>query len=399
VFVSGTPTPQVAIPARPAPLNTSLPGVDAVLYDQSELVTHTGTGVGGADESWLQTNLGMTIFGYGHAVSANISVADDFPVTGGNWNVNGFELYAYQSFSGNTSTITGTFIQIWDGVPGAGGNIIAGDLTTNRLMSSTWSNMYRLTNTAAGTNVDRPVMRVQASFPTTNLTSGNTYWVEWRMSGSLASGPWSPPRTILGSNTTGNGRQSISGAWANLGDAGGLGQGLAFKVLGDSGTATTPFCTAKAGLVCGTPAISASGVSSVMASSGFVIKAGPARDNRSGILLYNNAGLTAPGLPFEGGTLCVNAMGLRRAGSTNSGGSCPPNPIGCNGTFAIDMNTFAKGLWVVPDCAGAPTALPPNNPAGFLQTMGITIDVQFWGRDSVATGSFLSDGLSYVQGP
>jgi hypothetical protein len=161
---------------------------------------------------------------------------------------------------------------------------------------------------------------------------------------------------------------------------------------------TVPFCTAKIGLVCGVPSISASGASSVSSSSGFVIKAGPARDNRSGILLYNNAGVVA-GLPFEGGTLCVNAMGLRRAGSTNSMGSCPPTPIGCNGAFAIDMNTFAKAMWAVPDCAGAPTALPPNNPAGFLQTMGATIDVQFWGRDSVATGSFLSSGLSYVQGP
>jgi hypothetical protein len=159
-----------------------------------------------------------------------------------------------------------------------------------------------------------------------------------------------------------------------------------------------PFCTAKTGLACGTPAISSIGAASVTATSGFVIKAGPARDNRSGILLYNNAG-TIAGLPFEGGTLCIETMGLRRAGSTNSMGSCPPTPIGCAGTFAIDMNAFAQGLWVVPDCAGAPTALAPNNPAGFLMTMGQTIDCQMWGRDSQATGSFLSDGLSYVQGP
>jgi hypothetical protein len=165
-----------------------------------------------------------------------------------------------------------------------------------------------------------------------------------------------------------------------------------------AGGGITKFCTAKTALVCGTPSISASGTSSVTATSGFKIAAGPARDNRSGILLYNNAGVV-PGLPFEGGTLCVNPMGLRRAGSTNSMGSCPPTPIGCAGVFAIDMNTFAQGMWVVPDCAGAPAGIPPNNPAAFLLTMGATIDAQWWGRDSVATGSFLSDGLSYVQGP
>jgi hypothetical protein len=369
--------------------------VDATLYDQSELITHTGTGVGGADESWLQTNLGANTFGFGHAVSANISVADDFTVAGSAWNITGFEFNAYQTGSGTGSTITGVFIQIWNGVPGLGGAVIAGDLTTNRLSGASWKNAYRLTNTTTGIDTARPIMKVDTAF-SANLNPG-TYWVEWRMSGSLASGPWSPPRTLIGQTTTGNARQNQAGTWLDLIDIGP--QGLAYKILGDSGTSTTPFCTAKAGLVCGTPSISASGVSSVAASSGFVIKAGPARDNRSGILLYNTAGRPAPGLPFEGGTLCVNAMGLRRAGSTNSQGSCPPIPVGCAGTFAIDMNTFAKNLWVVPDCAGAPTALPPNNAAAFLQTMGITIDVQFWGRDSVATGSFLSNGLSYVQGP
>jgi len=158
----------------------------------------------------------------------------------------------------------------------------------------------------------------------------------------------------------------------------------------------TKFCTAKAGLVCGTPAISAAGVSSVTATSGFVVSAGPARSDKSGILLYNNAGTTA-GVPFQGGTLCIPPMGLRRAGSTNSQGTC--GPPDCSGVFAIDMNTFAQGMWVVPDCAGAPTLTPPNNPAPFLVTAGTQIDVQYWGRDSVASGSFVSDGLSYVQGP
>jgi hypothetical protein len=164
------------------------------------------------------------------------------------------------------------------------------------------------------------------------------------------------------------------------------------------GTTTVPFCTAKAGLVCGVPSISSSGTSSVAANSGFVVSAGPARDNRSGILMYNNLGVVS-GLPFQGGTLCINSMGIRRAGSTNSMGSCPPAPVGCSGVFSIDMNAFAKAAWVVPDCAGNPAGIAPNNPAAFLLTMGTTIDCQFWGRDSVPTGSFVSDGLSYVTGP
>ena len=160
----------------------------------------------------------------------------------------------------------------------------------------------------------------------------------------------------------------------------------------------TIFCTAKTGLVCGTPSISASGVPSATQSSGFVVSAGPARDNRSGLLMYNDQG-TGPGLPFNGGLLCVNPMGIRRAGSTNSMGSCPPTPIGCAGVFSIDMNAFAQAMWVVPDCAGNPAGIPPNNPAAFLLTIGATVDCQFWGRDSVATGSLVSDGLTWTVGP
>jgi hypothetical protein len=74
-------------------------------------------------------------------------------------------------------------------------------------------------------------------------------------------------------------------------------------------------------------------------------------------------------------------------------------PGGCDGRFAIDMNAFALGNWVVPDCAGNPSGLAPNNPAGYLTMMGQAVHAQFWGRDSVATGSFLSSGLHFVQGP
>jgi hypothetical protein len=162
-------------------------------------------------------------------------------------------------------------------------------------------------------------------------------------------------------------------------------------------TPVTKFCTAKAGLACGVPAISASGVSSASQSSGFLVHAGPARSDKSGILVYNTALATGP-LPFQGGTLCVEPMGLRRAGSTNSQGMCPPGS-NCMGVFSIDMNQFAAGLWVVPDCAGAPTATAPNSPAAYLGTAGTTVHTTYWGRDSVATGSFVSDGLSYDVGP
>jgi hypothetical protein len=161
---------------------------------------------------------------------------------------------------------------------------------------------------------------------------------------------------------------------------------LCFASMGGCASNPSTFCTAKAGLACGTPSISSTGTASASASSGFVISASPARGNRLGVLLYNTALAPAP-LPFNGGLLCVQPMGLRRGGPTNSLGTSGA----CDGVFSIDMNTFAQGLWVVPPTG----AIPPNNPAGFLTTAGTSVHCQFWGRDSIQTGSYVSEGLSF----
>ena len=40
-----------------------------------------------------------------------------------------------------------------------------------------------------------------------------------------------------------------------------------------------------------------------------------------------------------------------------------------------------------------------GNPAGFLGTPGQTVNIQFWGRDTAAHGSYLSEGLEYTVCP
>ena len=158
------------------------------------------------------------------------------------------------------------------------------------------------------------------------------------------------------------------------------------------------YCTAKSALVCGTPSISGSGVPSATASSGFMVSAGPARSCRSGILLYNTAAQipTGPYPAFGGpgsGVLCVPQSGVRRAAPTESGGTPGSN---CDGIFAIDMNAFNANTWVATGCN---PPLGQTNPAGFLDTPGNLILGQMWGRDSIATGQFLSDGIAWFQGP
>jgi hypothetical protein len=164
-------------------------------------------------------------------------------------------------------------------------------------------------------------------------------------------------------------------ATATLKFATGAYAGIAFRC----DTQATTYCTAKAGLACGLPSIRSTGCSSASASSGFSISAGPARADKSGILIHSDQGSANP--PFHGGVLCVNPP-LRRSVGVSSGGT----PGLCDGTFTIDMNCFAAGA-----CGG--------NPVGFLRAPGTFVSTQWWGRDSVATGSFLSDGLTYVVGP
>ena len=127
---------------------------EAVLYDNGPIVTHPGGGFGGADASALQdVSLGMGTYGFGHQISANNRVADDFTVPAGSpWTIDTITFYAYQTGSTTTSTITDVRVQIWDGPPMVdGSNIVFGDLVTNRLASSTFSNVYRvLDSDAAG---------------------------------------------------------------------------------------------------------------------------------------------------------------------------------------------------------------------------------------------------------
>jgi hypothetical protein len=202
---------------------------EAVLYDNGPLVTHPGGGAGGADASALQTALGMGTYGFGHQYSLAYSVADDFTIADPEWDIQTITFFAYQTGSGSGSTITGVYVQIYTGQPGSGGSVIWGDLTTNRLASTAWSNIYRVLDTAL-TDTQRPIMADIATIGTT-LVAG-TYWLEWSTDGTLSSGPWAPPISILGQTTTGNALQN-TGSWAALVDGSTLTpQGLPFIIEG-----------------------------------------------------------------------------------------------------------------------------------------------------------------------
>ena len=205
-----------------------------VLFDNGPLVNCPGCGVGGVDESILQNiSLGMSTYGFGHQVVNNNRVADDFTVPAGQtWDIGQITFFAYQTGAGNVSTITAVNLQIWDGVPGeVGSNVVFGDTTTNRLSDTSWTEIYRVTEEDSGINTDRAIM---ANVVTVGTSLGEgTYWLDWQSDGSLASGPWAPPVTINGQNTTGNARQFIgdTGTWDDIVDGATLtAQGMPFII-------------------------------------------------------------------------------------------------------------------------------------------------------------------------
>ncbi|MBE9548568.1 MAG: hypothetical protein IMF09_04110 [Proteobacteria bacterium] len=195
-----------------------------ILYDNGPLINSPGTGAGGADESILETiTLGLNIFGYGHQVAADNRIADDFTINSpGGWLISNITFYAYQTSSSITSTMTAANLRIWDGIPGeVGSQVVWGDDSTNIMTATGWSGIYRVTETTSGDTL-RPIMTNEVAVNTVLIPG--TYWLDWQTDGTLISGPWAPPISILGQAVTGNGMQSVDG-------------GVTYAAVVDSGTA------------------------------------------------------------------------------------------------------------------------------------------------------------------
>jgi hypothetical protein len=181
---------------------------DGILFNNGPFVNSPGTGPGGADESIIVA--GTNSYGFNFNQAAGYTVADDFTVTGTDpWAVSSVDIFGYQTGSTTTSSFTGGYIRIWDGDPSSGGQVIWGDLTTNRMTSTVWTNCYRVNASGGGTT--RPIMKITCSTPGLLLNPG-TYWIEFTTTGSLSSGPWVPP-VCLSTPQSGNAIQWVGTAW------------------------------------------------------------------------------------------------------------------------------------------------------------------------------------------
>ena len=205
-----------------------------LLIDNGPFVTNPGGGPGGSDISLLESP--NTSYGSNCNFTGGYYVADDFTATS-TWAVDSLVFYGYQTNSTTTSTFTGLYVQIWNGDPSlATSSVVWGDLTTNILTSTYWSGCYRATDLVT---TARPIMCNVAATPGLVLPAGD-YWVEWTCTGSLSSGPWANPISILGQIVTGNAKQWTGAAWADIIDSGSGGaKGLPFLIYGTGGSLPT----------------------------------------------------------------------------------------------------------------------------------------------------------------
>jgi hypothetical protein len=201
--------------------------ISTVVWDNGPLVNSIGTGASGADESVLQDNsLGLETLGFGFQTSSGFWLVDDFVLTSAQ-QISQILVYGYQTGSTTTSTMTDVYLQIYSGQPGAGGTLVWGDNVTDRMVSSVWSGIYRVTETSSGAT-NRPIMECTCDVNKT-LPAGN-YWLAVQMNGTLGSGPWCPPVTITGQTTTGNSIQ-YTGTWDSAVD-GSFQQAMPFVIMG-----------------------------------------------------------------------------------------------------------------------------------------------------------------------
>ena len=172
--------------------------------------------------TWSEVQLGNINAGYAASIAGGFTVADNFTINCGSWNVTKFSFFAYSTgYAGATSPFNDVRVQVFNTDPSVGSPTpIWGDLSTNRLSASSSASMYRIFNATPGTT--RQVWRIEVNVSGLNLTSGN-YWIEWQLGTVVGvTSNFSPSSTVVGSVTQpGNNakqRTISSGAWANLVD-------------------------------------------------------------------------------------------------------------------------------------------------------------------------------------
>jgi hypothetical protein len=195
---------------------------EPVLFDNGPFITATGVGFGGADVS--QTESGTTLFVGVNALGSDaaggaVRIADDLTLAGGG--VRGHRLsrltwYGFEPTStGSTANpFTLAYVAIYDGSPLAGGQLLAGDCSTNRFVSGEWTGAFRVPSgsTSIGLNA-WPIMAITIDMSWAPRLADGRYYLAVSLGDERAptAGVFSSPVTPR--RATDNADRYVSGAW------------------------------------------------------------------------------------------------------------------------------------------------------------------------------------------
>ncbi len=161
-----------------------------VLYTNGSFVNNPGGHSTGADASMVMTSLGYSTNGSTINLS-KYQKADDFTIEDAEWQIDTIYIYGYQTNGGIPSTLTAGYIEIWNGRPdSATSSVVWGNMTTNLMGSTGWTNCYRVKDTDL-TSTSRAIHYVACPV-NFKLTKGK-YWIRFAVKGSTTSGPYCPP--------------------------------------------------------------------------------------------------------------------------------------------------------------------------------------------------------------
>lgn len=185
--------------------------------------------------SELQNDLGVSTMSNGttgvgaqYLATGGNRVADDFTVPAGQvWNLTKITVYAYQTgYAGTVSPFVDIRLRIQNAIPSSAASVVVfGDLTTNRLLTTSDAMMYRIGNTVAPAPTtpltNRRIWKIEANVPV--ALSAGTYWIEYQLDAG-ANSNFVPPSTVVDARTQPgyNAIQWIgaSSVWNTLADSG-----------------------------------------------------------------------------------------------------------------------------------------------------------------------------------
>ncbi|MDR0364398.1 MAG: choice-of-anchor J domain-containing protein [Bacteroidales bacterium] len=210
----------------------------SIVFSNGPIITHPGQGYNGADVSVMGD--GATMIGFIGNQELNYSIADDFTLTSAT-QIDSIQFYTVQTLVSDpapNANVKEIYIQIYDAAPNAGGQVIWGDMTTDRKKQVIFPNYYRAPEYDITINTV-PIMRTTANIGT-SLSAG-TYWIEVTVTSIIPANPPQnarivfPPVTIPGQASVGNALWKVDGVWQDMIDEGNNGHGgLPMEMYGET---------------------------------------------------------------------------------------------------------------------------------------------------------------------